>query len=446
MLILFAFPITDLRSFTTSKTYRLPKPTVPAQPGKHFIRDTGMVHVRLQGGSQVAQGEDMFCRARGACLLPRDAAWSYLSWNGCQVRFYHLFRRYFRTGKATSRFEIGFRVATGDAAGCTHLPAIELVKALAVLPVRVSTGRDGRRNVALAAAADALADHFRIATTRQDRSGQPYPTERWWCAAGEPLVVIELDASEVLVLPEYSVGVDAIPDPGSNLRFFRKTLPKCSTPIGCWVLQIGRGARRDQARQLRMHLIRVHSEVQCLQRVVQATQTNLRPAPLSDAANHLITYLETLSKLLGKEKRYGTRQRNILDVAYESHSTAWTGELTSLLTASEGLLGDLKKQEEAEKIMQERWHAKPWERMLGAITALFIVGLVGYLVIRNEPFADQNFVVMLRILLSLAVSVVGAVIPGFLQVGWNGSGLAIRAGGALALFVLTFLLTPQVLP
>jgi hypothetical protein len=37
----------------------------------------------------------------------------------------------------------------------------------------------------------------------------------------------------------------------------------------------------------------------------------------------------------------------------------------------------------------------------------------------------------------------GATIPGFLQVGWKGSGLAVRAGGALALFVLTFVYTPD---
>jgi hypothetical protein len=39
--------------------------------------------------------------------------------------------------------------------------------------------------------------------------------------------------------------------------------------------------------------------------------------------------------------------------------------------------------------------------------------------------------------------VLGATIPGFLSVGWSGSGLTVRAGGALALFVLTYLFTPD---
>jgi hypothetical protein len=45
--------------------------------------------------------------------------------------------------------------------------------------------------------------------------------------------------------------------------------------------------------------------------------------------------------------------------------------------------------------------------------------------------------------LSLATAVLGATIPGFLDIGWKGRGLAIRAGGALALFVLTFVYTPD---
>jgi hypothetical protein len=37
----------------------------------------------------------------------------------------------------------------------------------------------------------------------------------------------------------------------------------------------------------------------------------------------------------------------------------------------------------------------------------------------------------------------GATIPGFLDMSWSGLGLAVRAGGALALFVLTFTYTPD---
>jgi len=46
----------------------------------------------------------------------------------------------------------------------------------------------------------------------------------------------------------------------------------------------------------------------------------------------------------------------------------------------------------------------------------------------------------------LATAVLGAVLPGFLHVTWNVKGVAIRAAGALAVFVVTFFGTPKVLP
>jgi hypothetical protein len=67
-------------------------------------------------------------------------------------------------------------------------------------------------------------------------------------------------------------------------------------------------------------------------------------------------------------------------------------------------------------------------------------------VIRNQPFADPNIASLARILISLAIAVLGATIPGFLQVDWSVRGLSIRAAGALALFVITYFFTPKLAP
>jgi hypothetical protein len=63
--------------------------------------------------------------------------------------------------------------------------------------------------------------------------------------------------------------------------------------------------------------------------------------------------------------------------------------------------------------------------------------------VRNEALASPQLFFALRVVLSFATAVLGATIPGFLDIGWKGSGLALRAGGALALFVLTFVYTPD---
>jgi hypothetical protein len=97
------------------------------------------------------------------------------------------------------------------------------------------------------------------------------------------------------------------------------------------------------------------------------------------------------------------------------------------------------------KVDEHAYQAAPWEKVSVFFVALFVLGLIATLVIRNEPFADPNIVVFVRTLLALAVAIFGAVIPGFLHIGWTGRGWFLRAGGACALFVLVYFFTPKVL-
>jgi hypothetical protein len=84
-----------------------------------------------------------------------------------------------------------------------------------------------------------------------------------------------------------------------------------------------------------------------------------------------------------------------------------------------------------------------FDRIAAIFAALVIVGLAVFLLIRNQPIADPRLFLVLRVIISFSAAVLGATIPGFLELGWRGRGLAIRAGGALALFVLTFVYTPD---
>ena len=84
-----------------------------------------------------------------------------------------------------------------------------------------------------------------------------------------------------------------------------------------------------------------------------------------------------------------------------------------------------------------------FDRVAAVCAGLVIVGLVVFLLIRNEAIADPRLFFALRLVLSFSVAVLGATIPGFLAVGWSAGGLTLRAGGALALFALTYLYTPD---
>ena len=84
-----------------------------------------------------------------------------------------------------------------------------------------------------------------------------------------------------------------------------------------------------------------------------------------------------------------------------------------------------------------------FDRVAATLAALVVVGLAIFLLVRNQPIADPKLFFVMRVVLSFSAAALGATIPGFLDIRWSGSGLAIRAGGALALFVLTFVYTPD---
>jgi small GTP-binding protein len=93
-----------------------------------------------------------------------------------------------------------------------------------------------------------------------------------------------------------------------------------------------------------------------------------------------------------------------------------------------------------------RHEPQAWEKAVSYATAFLFIATVVFLLVRNQPIADPNLVVALRILLSLMVAIFGASVPGMLKVDFTTrKGIAIRAMGALALFVISFVMTPKVL-
>ncbi|WP_417379449.1 hypothetical protein [Gimesia sp.] len=86
-----------------------------------------------------------------------------------------------------------------------------------------------------------------------------------------------------------------------------------------------------------------------------------------------------------------------------------------------------------------------WEKVTVATLAAVVLLAVLYAALQQDEIPARNFA-LLRIILSFAMGVMGGVIPGFLHVDLSFSGSIIRAGGGLALGIVTFFFTPQVVP
>lgn len=85
-----------------------------------------------------------------------------------------------------------------------------------------------------------------------------------------------------------------------------------------------------------------------------------------------------------------------------------------------------------------------FERRVATLCGVGVVATVVYLVVRDSRISDPGVAGAFHLILSLAVATLGATLPGFLHIIHSGKGYMIRAGGALALFVLAFFGAPKI--
>ncbi|THB65772.1 MAG: hypothetical protein D6E12_11945 [Desulfovibrio sp.] len=86
------------------------------------------------------------------------------------------------------------------------------------------------------------------------------------------------------------------------------------------------------------------------------------------------------------------------------------------------------------------------EKCVALLVGLVVVGLVIYLILLDEPFQNLETAGYVKTLLSLACAIVGASLPGFLNISYRAGGLVLRAGGAVALFIVVFFYSDRALP
>ena len=423
----------DKRRFLPERAHQLAKPTFPTPiPDRHFVRRTGTVYSRRRGGSPAIGGEDVYCGAKSALrFLPSSQGGLFpLHGSGDAVRC--VYRRLYHTGRAAFRYELGFVPVSSP-----PTIAIEVARSLAAIPVRTI---EDAEPLGLSQVGSSLSQHYLLSTTKM-KNGQPHSVEDWWCDSCAGMVLLEHATDESLHLSGYQSSIGDLEDQGILLRHAR--LEGSGNITSLWLLGYGPTADLRRVRQVRMHLTRVHTEFQCFRSIVNAARTDPLRHEMDIESQSLERYLGALSKVLDKDRRYGTPQKEILRTTLAIAGDAEPGALTSVLESASSLKAELVTKRR--QIMSDKYVAQSWEKIVAYAVGIGIVATILFLVVRNEPFQDPNLVVLIRTLLSFATAVLGAIIPGFLRVSWKGRGWMIRAGGAMALFVLTFLMTPRVL-
>lgn len=322
MFQLLLHPVVDLRPFLPDQAVaRLTRPLWPTPTARQdFLRASGPVRPRLQGGVDEWAGEDNFASASMALRLPDQLRHQRIGTDEAPCIVSHVFRRFYCSG-VVGRFEIGFRIQRDTRAALTAAATAQLIAACASLPVRLRGASDTRP---LLTAGAGLARHFLGASTDRKAGISPQP---WWVAAGQPALLIEYAAADGLASLPHARVVSSARVGAEVLQ--HAWLEIAGQRLSTWLLRRdAAGASPEELRKLRIHLVRLHCERECLRLVLEATAQQ-RLGNSLDQAHELNDYLDRTLPLVSRPTSHGVEQSQLLDVARTAWNAAMPGHSAS---------------------------------------------------------------------------------------------------------------------
>lgn len=357
MLIVVQFPICDVRRFVDGDTGVLPRPNWwLAEADKDFVRSIGVIRKRRAGGQDNWIGEHKVCVADSALRFEKtpEAAAFFLQ-PGWQIAF----RTLYFDGCCVGKFEVGVSIVAGRSSSV--LKVKESLLQFLHLPVRVPTGVDDTFVTRkLADAGTALAALFRRASTQQKWPGRADAPD-WWVSAQRPVLLIEQRFGE-------AVPIDLACDKSFPARadvpaIDHHLITRQQKDYGVWAYREGETATaRQEARRLRMTLLRIHAEREALVDVLRLVGDKRLNAASADAAQpdsdaqpadgnpddpsaqrnckDIQAYLNAATRRIGRmERRAGVP---IETLANELDDAVNVGEREAIRAAIDGIRGNIK--------------------------------------------------------------------------------------------------------
>lgn len=318
VLAIFQFPISDVRRFHPAADSRLDVPDWPTPRtdiSPQFVHYFGRAVQRRREVDLAWPDEAAFCLAKRALRFEKLAE--------CRAGlpsalFFHpqsAFRRLFCDGETAVRVEVGLahhrqaRRLTGLTPRQVLAIADDLCRIATGVPQRggkIARNQLLRQGAALARLYAHASEKISAGTTVELASAESL------VEAGNPLLLLEVGNAEAPapLVPKGFTPVSPDDALGVQLAFGR--LGTRAGVVGTWILQRGK-ATREQARLLRLCLMRLHCEQEALDLVIKQIHRR-RIAPSEDAkvAADLDKYFNTKTRLINRAEWAGIKQSAIL--------------------------------------------------------------------------------------------------------------------------------------
>jgi len=332
------FPIVDARGFVSEATGRLSCPVWPAPMADFdFVRSFGMIRTRWSGGLSGWIGESEVCDARRALRLERLTPF-YSPALGRPLPLKIAFRRFYYDGLAVAKYEIGIIVRYPDSPEPHPALPRELFVHLLELPVAIPNPRGQPRRCPLWQAGRALANLYTASSSHTTVSEDAI---KEWVQPGGPILFVEYLASQRAKVPFWGKNATLPKYPDAVLSYH--IFPLHGLNLRLWILNQST-LPKEEARKLRIALLRLHAEKECLRRILADLGSGrIRPQPRSQAADDLQRYLNNaICRILrlGDQTTLDTAPLpgdNMVEQVIDLEDAINPGERSSILAALERL-------------------------------------------------------------------------------------------------------------
>jgi hypothetical protein len=231
------------------------------------------------------------------------------------------------------RMEIGFEAFPLEPVSPGVL--VRGIQTLSHLPVTIAGKEQPEIKTHVLEAGKFLAQSYLYASTRR---GKEKETEPWWVAHGDLLLVIEQDPSEQVDLPDYTKFVDTLLPHHMKAAYFNVAMKK-HTSLRLWILQSTERSRKyyPRLRKLRINLLRLHEEKQCLRQTLRAIKEKkfvLRQG--EEISDKIQYYLNDSTRFFNKQTYQGLPHKPLFTAALDydnivdSEKNLLYGQLSSI--------------------------------------------------------------------------------------------------------------------
>lgn len=334
--LMLQHPFADKRSFLGEPHARLKVPRFPMPAKGEFIRSSGNARRRLQGGVLEWAGEETYFSAKNSFRFCNHLSRLNLGTDVIPATPTYALRRFLSDG-IVSRLEVGLRLELDIPEDCPigTPDSLKILSNALCMSVTLRTARQGPKQYKLIEAGMALARHYLHATSnRHEPPGMPI--KPWWFEACDPMLLVEYSTSNALGFPPHTrVIMQCCADNGAigaEVKLSHCWMSIDGIPCSTWFVGTSNIVEaRERVRLLRIHLLRLHAERECLLSVLRSIEDrdlDFKKDP--DVSNAIQDYLNTAIRTLDRMERFGNQQHEILDAAQYAVNVALSGQSASL--------------------------------------------------------------------------------------------------------------------